>query len=96
VPRRWLVGAEAVRLLVLAGMIAVVATGVGLLLAWVLLAVVNVEAFGWRIPLHFFPVDWAAMAGLALLIGALAAILPVERLRRMPPARLVRVFAQER
>lgn len=96
VPRRWLLWAEAGRLVVLAALVAVVAVGVGLVLAWTLLAVVNVEAFGWRIPLHLFPADWAAMAGLALLIGALAAVLPVLRLHRSPPGQLVRVFAQER
>ena len=29
----------------------------GLALAWVLLAVVNVEAFGWRLPMQVFPGD---------------------------------------
>jgi putative ABC transport system permease protein len=37
---------------------AVAALPLGLALAWVLLAVVNVAAFGWRLPMRVFPGDW--------------------------------------
>ena len=40
------------RTLVLAGATAVYAVPVGLGLAWMLLVVVNVEAFGWRLPMR--------------------------------------------
>ena len=68
----------------------------GLLLAWLLLAIVNVEAFGWRLPLFVFPLDWLALALWAMLAAALAAAWPACRLARIPPARLLQVFAHER
>ncbi len=84
------------RALALAGFTALAALPVGLLLAWVLLAVINVEAFGWRLPLHVFPADWARLGAVALVTGALAAALPALRLARIAPAQLVKVFAHER
>ena len=69
---------------------------VGLGLAWLLLAVVNVEAFGWRLPLHVFPWEWLRLGLLALLAAGLAALIPALRLVRLPPAELLKVFASER
>lgn len=94
--RRHLAALEAARTLVLAALTALVALPVGLGLAWILLAVINVEAFGWRLPMHLFPADWLRLGGLALLAAALAAALPVRRLARLAPADLLRVFANER
>jgi putative ABC transport system permease protein len=62
----------------------------------VLLAVINVEAFGWRLPLHLFPGDWARLGLWALAAAVLAAGWPALRLARLPPARLLRMFADER
>ncbi len=84
------------RALMLAALTMVLALPVGLLLAWVLLAVVNVAAFGWRLPMHLFPADWARLAALALLAGGLAAAWPALRLLRTAPADLLKVFAHER
>ena len=67
----------------------------GLGLAWVLLAVVNVEAFGWRLPLFLFPSGWLILGGLALLASALAALLPTIRLLRLAPAALLKVFVHD-
>ena len=94
--RRRLAGLELVRAIVLAALTAVLALPLGLALAWVLLAVVNVEAFGWRLPMHLFPADWLRLGGFALVAAALAAAWPARRLSRMPPADLLRVFAHER
>lgn len=69
---------------------------VGLALAWVLLAVVNVEAFGWRLPMQLFPRDWLLLGLLSLAAAASAALLPARRLARTPPATLLKVFANER
>ena len=66
------------------------------MLAWVLLAVINVEAFGWRLPMHFFPSDWLLLGALSLLAAALASLWPARRLATRPPADLVKVFAHER
>lgn len=87
---------EIARSLALAALTAVVALPLGLLLAWALLAIINVEAFGWRLPMHLFPLDWLRLFVLALLAAALAAALPARRLYRMPPSDLLKVFADAR
>ncbi|KKL98044.1 hypothetical protein LCGC14_1828380 [marine sediment metagenome] len=87
---------ELLRALLLSGLTFVAALPVGLLLAWVLLAVINVEAFGWRLPMHVFPADWAILGALALLAGALASLWPAWRIARMPPSALLGIFANER
>jgi putative ABC transport system permease protein len=72
------------------------AVPVGLALAWLLLAVVNVEAFGWQLPMHVFPLDWLRLGSLSLISAALAAALPALQLVRRQPSALVKVFANER
>lgn len=94
--RRRLGTLELVRAVVLAVLTTVLALPLGLALAWVLLAVVNVEAFGWRLPMYLFPMDYLRLAGFALLAALLAAALPARRLARTPPADLLKVFANER
>lgn len=84
------------RTLVLALLTLLMALPLGLLLAWVLLAVVNVAAFGWRLPMYVFPLEWLRLAGFALIAAGLAAIGPWRRLARLAPADLLRVFANER
>ncbi|TPQ40059.1 ABC transporter permease [Bradyrhizobium guangdongense] len=75
---------------------ALLALPLGLLVAWCLLAIVNVKAFGWRLPFHVFPQQLVELVAVALLASLLAALLPVLRLARMQPATLVKVFANER
>jgi putative ABC transport system permease protein len=94
--RRRLALLDLARALLLAAFTAILAVPVGLLLAWALLAVVNVEAFGWRLPLRVAPLDWARLSAFALLAAALAALLPALRLWRLPPSEMVKVFAHER
>jgi putative ABC transport system permease protein len=84
------------RSLILAALTFVLALPVGLTLAWVLLAIVNVEAFGWRLPMDLFPADWLRLFVLALIAAALAAALPALRLARIAPTTLLKVFAHER
>jgi putative ABC transport system permease protein len=96
VARGRLARAEIWRLLLLAALTFVLALPVGLVLAWVLLAVVNVEAFGWRLPMRVFPADWLRLFALSLVAAGLAAAFPALRLSRMAPARLLQVFSQER
>ena len=82
--------------MVLAALTAVLALPVGLVLAQVLLAVINVQAFGWRLPLQLFPGDWLTLGFWALLAALAACALPALRLARSAPADLIRVFVQER
>lgn len=87
---------ELVRAVVLATLTAALALPLGLALAWVLLAVVNVEAFGWRLPMYVFPRDYAVLGLFALVAAVLAAAWPARRLARTPPAELLKVFANAR
>lgn len=94
--RRQLAGLELLRALVLAAMTMVFALPLGLVLAWLLLAVVNVEAFGWRLPLSLFYFDWLRLGAYGLLATCLAAAIPARQMARIAPAELVKVFAHER
>ncbi|SFS20985.1 FtsX-like permease family protein [Yoonia litorea] len=94
--RRQLGRIELARAVMLACLTALVALPLGLALAWALLAVVNVAAFGWRLPMYLFPADYLRLAVFALLAAALAAAWPALRLARTPPADLLKVFSNER
>ena len=94
--RRRLALLDLLRAVVLAALTAMCALPLGLALAWALLAVVNVEAFGWRLPMYLFWLDYLRLGGLALLAAALAAAWPAWRLSRTPPAQLLGVFCNER
>ncbi|MCB4454119.1 ABC transporter permease [Leisingera sp. McT4-56] len=94
--RRQLARTEILRSLLLAAVTAVLALPLGLVLAWALLSVINVEAFGWKLPMYLFPLDWLQLFLLALLAAVFAAALPARRLSRIDPAELLKVFANER
>jgi putative ABC transport system permease protein len=96
ITRRRLALIELTKTLAMAGITALVALPLGLMVAWCLIAVVNVKAFGWRLPFEVFPFELAKLVGVALLATLLAAALPILKLMRMQPARLVKVFADER
>lgn len=87
---------ELLRAVILAALTALIALPVGLALAWVLLAIVNVEAFGWRLPMVLFPGDWIGLFVAALVAAALSAAWPARRLATRPAADLIKVFAHER
>ncbi len=94
--RRRLAMLDLVRTLLLATLTLVAALPLGLANAWALLAVVNVAAFGWRLPMHVFPADWLQLAAIALLAALAASVIPALRLARIAPADLMKVFANER
>lgn len=96
VTRRRLAMLDLARALLLAVLTGALALPLGLALAWALLAVVNVEAFGWRLPMHLFWLDYLRLGAFALLSAVLAAAWPAWRLSHMPPARLLGVFCHER
>ena len=87
---------ELVRAVLLAVLTAVVALPLGLALAWALLSIVNVAAFGWKLPMFLFPGSYLQLGGFALLAAALAALWPAWRLSRTPPSDLLKVFSNER
>jgi putative ABC transport system permease protein len=96
ITRNKLAGIELLKTMSVALITALFALPLGLLVAWCLLAIVNVKAFGWRLPFHVFPMQLLALLGVALVAAFLAALLPVLRLARMQPASLIRIFANER
>ncbi|VVO95443.1 ABC transporter permease [Pseudomonas fluorescens] len=73
----------------------VLALPLGIALAWCLDAVINVQAFGWRLPLRVFPLQLLKLMGLALLATLLASAWPLYSLYRTQPADLLRTFAHE-
>jgi putative ABC transport system permease protein len=96
VTRQRLAFVELLKTMSVALITALLALPLGLLVAWCLIAVVNVKAFGWRLPFHVFPLQLIELLGVALAAALCAALLPVIRLARMQPAALIRIFANER
>lgn len=96
ITRRNLASIELAKTVALALLTSLLAIPLGLLVAWILLTIINVEAFGWQIPMLLFTLDWARLLALALLTALLASSYPAFKLRRMPPAELLKVFANER
>ncbi len=93
---RRLSGIELLKTMMMALMTALLSLPLGLAVAWCLLAVVNVKAFGWRLPLHVFPSQLAMLLVVAVSAALLATLLPVLKLSRMPAAQLIKIFANER
>ncbi|MGX4774614.1 ABC transporter permease [Bradyrhizobium guangdongense] len=96
ITRPRLAAIELTKMLSVALFTSLLAVPLGLLVAWCLIAIVNVKAFGWRLPFHVFPLQLVELVAVALVASLLAALLPVLRLARMQPANLVKVFANER
>ncbi|WP_295464523.1 FtsX-like permease family protein [uncultured Pseudomonas sp.] len=100
----WALGIERPRLVLLslgqllglAVLTLALAIPLGILLAWCLVAVVNVQAFGWRLPLQVFPGQLLALSAIALLATLLAAAWPLLRLQRSQPLDLLRELGNER
>nr|WP_314872300.1 FtsX-like permease family protein [uncultured Pseudomonas sp.] len=100
----WALGVERRRLiwltlgqtLMLSSFTVLLAMPLGLLLAWCLVAVVNVQAFGWRLPLYVFPAQLLQLAVLGVLTSFLASAWPLWQLARRQPSDLLRQFANER
>lgn len=57
------------------GLLGLLAIPLGIFLGWVLVARVNPAAFGWALPLHFYPGFWLQVWLLCLLIGAIVGTL---------------------
>jgi putative ABC transport system permease protein len=96
ITRRRLAVIELLKTMSVALITTIFALPLGLLVAWCLLAIVNVKAFGWRLPFHVFPLQLLWLAGVAMAAALAASALPVIRLARMQPASLIRIFANER
>jgi putative ABC transport system permease protein len=96
ITRRRLAAIELLKTLSVALITTLLALPLGLLVAWCLIAVVNVKAFGWRLPFHVFPLQLLELLGVAMTAALLASLLPVLKLARMQPTSLIKIFADER
>jgi putative ABC transport system permease protein len=96
ITRRQLAGIELLKTLAVASITALLALPLGLIVAWCLIAIVNVKAFGWRLPFQVFPLELIKLMVVAIVAALVASLLPVLRLARMQPANLVKVFTVER
>jgi putative ABC transport system permease protein len=96
ITRRRLAAIELLKTMSVALITALLALPLGLSVAWCLIAVVNVKAFGWRLPFHVFPLQLLELLGVAMAAALLAALIPVLKLARMQPASLIKIFADER
>lgn len=95
VPRRWLGWLCLGQALMLSAFTVLLALPLGLLLAWCLVAVVNVQAFGWRLPWQVFPGQLLQLAALGMLTSLLASAWPLWQLARCQPRQLLRQFSDE-
>lgn len=96
ITRRKLAVIELLKTMSVALITTLLALPLGLLVAWCLLAIVNVKAFGWRLPFQVFPLQLLWLVVVAMAAALAASALPVIRLARMQPANLIRIFANER
>jgi putative ABC transport system permease protein len=96
ITRRGLAVIELLKTMSVALITTLLALPLGLLVAWCLIAIVNVKAFGWRLPFHVFPLQLLELLGVAMLASLVAALLPVLKLARTQPASLIKIFADER
>lgn len=84
---------ELIRSVVLAAVVTCLAVPLGLALSWALLAVVNVAAFGWQLPMFLFPKTYVILSTIALIAAIVAATWPALRLARIAPHQLLQVFS---
>ncbi|SEG22097.1 ABC transporter permease [Billgrantia desiderata] len=89
VPRQRLVTVQLAQLGGAAFVVGALALPLGTLLALGLVAVINVAAFGWRLPLHVFPGEMALTLATAVGVALAAAALPATKLWRAPPRALL-------
>ncbi|TDV99155.1 putative ABC transport system permease protein [Halomonas alkaliantarctica] len=61
----------------------------GIAITWGLVAIINVAAFGWRLPLYLFPWEMAVTLATAVGVALLAAALPTLRFWRASPRALL-------
>ncbi|WP_293451750.1 FtsX-like permease family protein [Planktotalea sp.] len=87
---------ELIRSVVLAIGVTCLAIPLGLALSWALMAVVNVAAFGWQLPMFVFPLSYLVLSIIAVIAAILATAWPAIRLARTAPHQLLQVFSSGR
>ncbi|TVP51999.1 MAG: FtsX-like permease family protein [Halomonas sp.] len=65
------------------------AVPLGIAITWGLVDIINVAAFGWRLPLYLFPGEMAIILTTAVVVALIAAALPALRFWRASPRTLL-------
>ncbi|SEK78314.1 putative ABC transport system permease protein [Halomonas daqiaonensis] len=89
VPRLRLVTSQLAQLSGMALATALLAIPLGIAITAGLVKVINVAAFGWRLPLHLFPGDILLTLATAVIVALLAGAIPTVTLWRTPPRALL-------
>ncbi|MFD1797397.1 ABC transporter permease [Paracoccus aurantiacus] len=95
IERRQLARLELLRVALTAAATALLALPLGILLSWLLLAIVNVEAFGWRLPFRADPAHWLLLIGVGIAASVLSALWPAHRLARISSRALSEVLSRD-
>lgn len=95
VRRRAITRLEGLKILMLAALTSITAIPLGVAITWCLVDVINVAAFGWRLPLFVFPSQWLTLSLLGLGTAFIASLYPLMKLLRTPASDLAKVFAYE-
>ncbi len=70
-----------VHAMLITGLLAILATPLGVFLAWVLVARVNPIAFGWALPFNLYPGYWLQVWLVCLLVGAATGLMMASPVR---------------
>jgi putative ABC transport system permease protein len=76
--------------IIIAIVASLLASAAGTALAYLLAYVIQYRSFGWSIPMHVQTRLWGDVLSWSLIAAVFAAIYPIYRLRRDPPARSLR------
>jgi putative ABC transport system permease protein len=96
VSRQRLAAIELIRILIFAAGVALVAIPLGVFITWGLVTIINVLAFGWRLPLHVYPTHWLIVFVTSLITAFFASLAPIIQLARSKPIDLLKVFVNAR
>lgn len=96
VSRQTLATIELTRILIFAAGVALVAIPLGVFITWGLVTIINVIAFGWRLPMHIYPMHWLMVFITSLLTAFFASLVPVIQLARSKPIDLLKGFVDAR
>lgn len=86
---------EVLRSLFLILITIVIAIPIGLIVAHILADLINVAAFGWKIPIRYFPFDWLLLASIAMLMSLFATTIPTYLTFRSSTENFIKRFKND-
>tara|TARA_A100001011_G_C14203243_1_gene796632 strand:- start:121 stop:1311 length:1191 start_codon:yes stop_codon:yes gene_type:complete len=93
--RRTLALLETLRALSLSGLTFLFALPLGLTVVFILTNYVNLQAFGWKLPIFYFPMQWIYLFLLTLLMTIFATCFHAFKLSKTHPAELLKAAQYE-